>query len=54
MGSDTTPTIKVEMTEDPLETIKKGGLKQGLKVLVNNQPYLSKNQVHLPHFLCQF
>ena len=44
MGSDT-PTIKVEMTDDPLENMKKGGLKQGLKVLVNNQPYMSNNQV---------
>ena len=33
------------MTEDPLESMKKGGLKQGLKVLVNNQPYMSNNQV---------
>ena len=40
MGSDTPPTIKVEMTEDPLDSLKKGGL----KVLVN-QPYLSSNQV---------
>jgi len=40
MGSDTPPTIKVEMTEDPLDSLKKGGL----KVLVN-QPYLSSNQL---------
>ena len=58
MGSDT-PTVKVEVTDDPLETMKKGGLKQGLKVLVNNQPYLSTNQVtnsNRPffHFLLQF